>query len=144
VAVEHDAQDVAGIDDGGSHESWPALGHSLELRPSQRHQPFQRRLHVVDVPVRKRAARLGREARRGESPVDDAQLMFVVADAKLDVAGPAPCCFAAEVRLDTQEVGVPAGRRRQVVGPQVDGAESTQRVTSFRGGLLVEPYATVL
>jgi hypothetical protein len=82
-------QDVAErIDDGGSHESWPALRHSLELHRSQRYQPFQRRLHVVDVPVSKRAARLGREARRGESPVDDAQLVLVVADAKLDVPGP--------------------------------------------------------
>jgi hypothetical protein len=78
VAVEHDAQYVAEwIDNGGSHESWPPLGRSLELHRSQRYQPLQRRLHVVDVLVSKRAGRLDREARRGESPVDDAQLVFV-------------------------------------------------------------------
>jgi hypothetical protein len=46
---------------------------------------------------------------RGESPVDDAQLVLVVADAELDVARPTTGGLAGEVRFDAQQIGVPAG-----------------------------------
>jgi hypothetical protein len=38
---------------------------------------------------------------RGEPPIDDARLVLVVADAELDVTGPAPGDFGDEVRLYT-------------------------------------------
>jgi hypothetical protein len=38
---------------------------------------------------------------RGEAPIDDAQLVLVVADTELDETGPAPGDFGDEVRLYT-------------------------------------------
>jgi hypothetical protein len=46
----------------------------------------------------------------------------------LDVTGPAPRGLAGEVRLDTQQLVVPASHRRQIqiLGPEVHGTESTR------------------
>jgi hypothetical protein len=83
------------------------------------------------VPVDDHAARFGGELGRGEAPVDDAQLMLVVADAELDITGPAPGGFAGEVRLGTQQLGVPARRRRQVLGPEFMVLIPRSMATSF-------------
>src|SRR6266511_943688 len=113
MAVEHDAQHVAErVDERGGDEAGATLGDSLELRGPERHQPLQGGRDVVDVPVHERAAWPGAEFGRRKSSVDDAQLVLVVGDAELDVARPAPRGLAGEVRLGTQHLGVPAGRRR--------------------------------
>ena len=109
----------------------PLLGDRLELLGAQRDQPVQGCGNVVDVPAHDRPARACGKLGRGELPVDDAQFVLVVADAELDVAWPAPGGLAGVIRFDAQQLGVPAGRRRQVLGPQVYGAHSAQHDKSF-------------
>jgi hypothetical protein len=74
---------------------------------------------ISTSPAGARSAKACGKLGRGESPVDDAQLVRVVGDAELDVARPTTGGLAGEVRFDAQQIGVPAGRRRQVLCPQV-------------------------
>jgi hypothetical protein len=64
---------------------WAALSDRLKLPGAQQHQPLQRRRYVIDMPVDDHAAWSSSESGRGEPPVDDAELVLAVADAKLDV-----------------------------------------------------------
>ena len=73
-----------GVDDRSGDEPGAALGGRLELLGAQRDQPVQSCSHVVDVPVDDRSARVCCKLWRGELPVDNAQLVLVVADAELD------------------------------------------------------------
>ena len=52
--------------------------------------------------------------------VDDSELVLVVADAELDVAG------HLKVRLDTQQLAVPLACRLQIGGEITDRGESSQ------------------
>src|SRR5262245_53246330 len=116
VPVEHDAQDVAErVNDRGGHEPRALLGDRLELLGAQRHQPVERGRHVIDMPVDDHPAWSGRQLGRGEPPLDDAELVLVVADPELDVTRPAPGGLAGEVRLDTQQLGIPARSRSRVL-----------------------------
>ncbi len=96
---------------------------------AQRHQPIQRGGHVVDVPVDDHAARACGKLGRGKPPVDDAQLVLVVADAELDVARPAPGGLAGEVRFD-------AGRRETLESVAIGGEldEASRQASSDATG----------
>jgi hypothetical protein len=119
------------VDDRGRDEPRTALSHCPELPGAQQHQPLQRRRYVIDMPVDDHTAWSSSKSWRGEPPVDDAELVLVVADAKHDVTRSAPGSFATKVRLDAEQLGVPARRRRQVLGLQVHRADPTQHGLPF-------------
>jgi hypothetical protein len=75
---------------------WAAFSDCLELPGAQQYQPLQRRRYVVDMPVDDHAAWFGSASGRGEPPVDDADLVLVVADAKFDVTRYEPGGLAAK------------------------------------------------
>src|SRR5262249_35840347 len=55
-------------------------------------------------------------------------------------ARPAPGGFAGEVRCDSQQLRVPASRRRKIIGPQVQGAHSAQHESLLCHGDRVRTY----
>ena len=127
VRVVHHPEHVAErVDHRGGHEARAARRDRLVLRGAQRQQPVDGALEVVDVPVHDRAAGLARRAGRRVAAVDDAELVGRVADPELDVRRDAVRAGPGEVRLDAEELGVPGGGGRHVVGPEVEGGESTQ------------------
>jgi len=81
------------------------------------------------VPVDDHPARACGKLGRGKPPVDDAQLVLVVADAELDVARPAPGGLAGEVRFD-------AGRRETLESVAIGGEldEASRQASSDATG----------
>ena len=99
MLVVHDAEQVAErVDDRRGHEPGTPLGDGVMLLGPQRQQPLERRVHVVDVPVKNRAAGSARTG-RGVAAVNDAKLGLVVADTELHV-GRWSVYRAGEVGLD--------------------------------------------
>src|SRR5262252_2861362 len=88
------------------------------------------------VPVDHRAPGLVRPALCNEPAVDDAQLVLVVADAELDIRR-RTFDRAHEVRLDAEQLGVPALGGRDVVGEEVDGGKSSQHGGSLHRSVMV-------
>ena len=84
----------------------------------------QGRLDVVDLPIGGRAARTRRPC-RCVGAVHDAELVFVGADAELDVCG-RPGLGAAEVRANAEGVGVPVGCCVHIVGGEHHRGEALQ------------------
>src|SRR5215218_9411221 len=71
----------------------------------------------MDTNRSRAAARAGRRRGGGVAAVDQAQLVSVVADAKVVVSR------AFEVRVDAQKPGIPLFCRLEIVRPVVDGGE---------------------
>src|SRR6266536_477114 len=81
---------------------------------------------IVDVPVHDRTGRAGRRRVGRVAAIDQAQLVLVVAEAKLGISR------ALEVSLDAQQLGVPLLRRHEISRPKTDGGESSQHLCCFR------------
>jgi hypothetical protein len=97
------------------------------------------------VPVHDGTTRAARRTFGRVAAIDQAQLVLVVAEAKLDisrlrliVAGvsgrhdPTVELGAFEVRVDAQQLSVPLLCRLKIVRPVVDGGESSQHLCSLR------------
>jgi hypothetical protein len=126
VLVVHHAEDVPErIGHRGGNESRPALDRLLVHRGAHGDQPLDAGADVVHVPVDHRAPGLVRPTAGREPAVDDAELVLVVPDAELDVNGRL-LDRAHEVRLDSEELGVPVPGGRDVVGEEADGGESSE------------------
>src|SRR5215218_4749311 len=127
VLVVHQTQDVAErIDDGCRDESFALLGDGRVLLGSQCQHPPQSGLDVVDVPVDDRAGRRTSGLVRREPAGQDAELVFVVADTKLEIARALAVVRAVVVRRYAKQFAVPLRGRRVIFSKEVHGAQSSQ------------------
>jgi hypothetical protein len=88
VLLVHHPQHIAErIDHRCGDKPRATLGDAFHQLRSHIQQPPQRLLEVIDVPVADSAAATSGERSRCKAPIDDAQLMLVVTDAKLHITG---------------------------------------------------------
>src|SRR5919112_3728025 len=119
VRVVHDAHDVPErIYHGGGDEPLFAAGRDRQMLPrSHRQQPLEGRWYILDVPVHDGTSRTARRTFGRVAAIDQAQLVLVVAEAKLDISRPRPVVAwvsgrddptvefgAFEVRVDAQKL----------------------------------------
>jgi hypothetical protein len=115
------------------------------LLRSHRQQPLEGSWHIVNVPVHDGTTRAARRTFGRVAAIDQAQLVLVVAEAKLDISRPRPVVpgvsgrddptvelGAFEVRVDAQQLSVPLLCRLKIVRPIVNGGESSQHLCSLR------------
>src|SRR5262245_52051223 len=88
VRVVHDAEYVAKrIDDRCRDEALTAIPWRFDRLRTVFQQALICRGHIVDMPVHHHATWAHLQCRGQEAPVDETQLLLVVADAKLIVGG---------------------------------------------------------
>lgn len=129
VRIVHDPQNITkGVHHRRGHEpGLAALGDRIILLGTQLRQPRKGRLDIVDVPEQDRAAGSGLHPFGRIASVDDAELVFCVADAELDVGGRL-LVRHLEIRLDAEQLSIPVARCDHVVGEVVHCGHATEKV----------------
>jgi hypothetical protein len=116
VLIEHDAERVAErVGDRGGDRARPTHGRRRVRGGAEGVEALERAVHVVDGPVGHGSAGVVGTTARREAPVDDAELVLIVAQPELDVGQPA-VDGPLEVRLDPEQLAIPAAGGIEIIG----------------------------
>jgi hypothetical protein len=127
VLVVHQAEDVAErVNYGCRDEPVALLGDGRVLLGPECQHPLHCSLDIVDVPIDdcagwRPASLVGREL-AGQ----DAELVFVIADAELEIAGALAVVRAVVLRRYAEQFAIPLRRRGVIVSKEIDRAQSSQ------------------